>query len=167
MKTNVIGILRRVQIFEGLSADELADISTICRIGRVQKGQVIFAEDSEGDELYIVHDGAVEIQILARSSDGQLRPTTINTLYAGQSFGEMALLGGGTRSASAVAVDTTTLLVIKGSDFEALCERSTRIGYRVFRNLAADLVYKLRSSALLLRGHVKWQDGELSQLRGP
>jgi CRP/FNR family transcriptional regulator, cyclic AMP receptor protein len=164
MSANVLAVLKKVQLFEGLKGDDLAEIGNICRVGKVQKGQVVFSEDSEGDQIYIILEGSIEIQIMARGSDGQPRQTTINTLYSGQSFGEMALLGGGGRSASAVAASAATLLVISGPDFDALCEQNARIGYRVFRNLSNDLVYKLRSSALLLRGTIKWQDNQLSQL---
>ena len=40
---------------------------------------------------------------------------------------------------------------------------SWRDGYRVIRNLAQDLAYKLRSSNLLLRGNIRWQRGELGR----
>ncbi len=162
--SNVIPILRRVDIFQGLSDSELQQIAQLCRAGKVKKGQIIFQEDSDGDELYIVHDGAVEIRVSTRASDGGIRQSTINTLYEGQSFGEMAVLGGGSRSASAVANMPTTLLVIKGGDLSRLCDQNTAIGYRIMRNFINDLTFKLRSASLLLRGHVKWQDNQLSQL---
>ena len=165
MSQAVVAILRRVEIFKDLGDPELAQIAQVCKGGKVKKGHVIFREDSDGDELYVVIDGAVEIQVGARGSDGSFRQSTINTLYEGQSFGEMALLGGGSRSASAIASATpTTLLIVSGKDFAQLCEQNTLIGYRVMRNLINDLTYKLRSSSLLLRGHIKWQDGQLSQL---
>lgn len=165
MNAKVVNVLRRVEIFQGLGDAELDQIARVCRVGKAKKGQIIFREDSDGDELYIVHDGAVEIQVITRGSDGSSRQATINTLYEGQSFGEMALLSGGSRSATAVASATpTTLLVINGTEFAALCEQNTLIGYRVMRNLINDLTYKLRSASLLLRGHIKWQDGQLSQL---
>lgn len=163
--SNVLPVLKRVDIFQGLSDGELQQIAQLCRVGKAKKGQVIFHEDSDGDELFIVHDGAVEIRVTTRGSDGASRQSTINTLYEGQAFGEMAILGGGSRSASAVANTTpTTLLVIRGGELSQLCEQNTAIGYRIMRNFINDLTYKLRSSSLLLRGHVKWQDNQLSQL---
>jgi CRP-like cAMP-binding protein len=166
MSRGFVGVLRRVEIFKDLGDAELAQIAQLCKVGKAKKGQVIFREDSDGDDLYIVHDGAVEIQVSTRGSDGAVRQSAINTLYEGQSFGEMALLGGGSRSASAIAsAPLTTLLVINGADFTELCEQNTLIGYRVMRNLINDLTYKLRSASLLLRGHIKWQDGQLSQLK--
>jgi hypothetical protein len=54
-------------------------------------------------------------------------------------------------------------LVIQEHDFANLCEANPRIGYCVMRNLAADLIYKLRSSNLLLRGNIRWRGDELSR----
>jgi CRP-like cAMP-binding protein len=63
----------------------------------------------------------------------------------GQIFGEMALVDRGARSASVRCCrDNTVLSYIKGSDFTALCESDTEIGYIVMRNMAADLSFKLR-----------------------
>ena len=57
----------------------------------------------------------------------------------------MALVDGGPRSASLRAIsDPTVVQVIHRSDFEQLCTKNTRLGYIVFRNLAADLSFKLR-----------------------
>jgi CRP-like cAMP-binding protein len=84
-------------------------------------------------------------------------------LYSGQSFGEMVLLDGVTRSATVVCVESCVLLVIKQKDFDALCDSNPRIGYRVMHNLACDVAYKLRSSNLLLRGQIRWQQDELGQ----
>ena len=55
------------------------------------------------------------------------------------------------------------MLVLNRFDFDRLCEHNPRVGYRVMRNIAEDLVYKLRSSSLLLRGQIKWQSGELGE----
>lgn len=84
-------------------------------------------------------------------------------LYAGQSFGEMALLGGAARSATVISVEACVLLVLNEKEFANLCENEPRIGFIVMRNLANDLSYKLRASNLLLRGNIRWQHGELGQ----
>ena len=159
-------LLRKVDLFRGLDDSDIAEIVALCKVGRANKGHVVFREDSEGTEVYIVQAGSVEIQVGTRDSTGNIRQSTIMTVYSGQSFGELAILeGNGTRSATAVVSATpTTLIILPGDAFLALCERNTRIGYRVMRNLIDDLVYKLRSSSLLLRGHIKWRDNQLSQL---
>lgn len=155
MSGQLLTNLRRVEIFNGLADDELLLIASLCKIIRAPAGQIIFNEGEDGDELMVIHEGCVRIALNSKGPDGKLAPNTINMLYTGQSFGEMVLLGGATRSATVAAVEPCVLLVLKEREFAQLCDDNPRIGYRVMRNLAADLSYKLRSSNLLLRGNIR------------
>ncbi|NJO82417.1 MAG: cyclic nucleotide-binding domain-containing protein [Blastochloris sp.] len=162
MTGQVLDQLRRVDLFAGLSDDELLQITRVCQVIRVGSGETLFNEGDEGQEMYLIFKGSVRVMINARRPDGTVSPSTINMLYSGQSFGEMILLNSGTRSATVVSAEPTTLIVIREADFGALCESSPRIGYLVIRNLAQDLAYKLRSSNLLLRGNIRWKEDELA-----
>ena len=161
--TRVIDNLRRVEVFVGLSDEELLKIAELCKAVRVPAGRTIFNEGDGGDEMYIIHEGSVRVMINTRAPDGTVGPSTINMLYTGQCFGEMILLNSAVRSASVIAAEPTTLIVIREPDFRHLCDAEPRIGYVVIRNLAQDLAYKLRSSNLLLRGNIRWQRGELGK----
>ncbi|HMO57413.1 MAG TPA: cyclic nucleotide-binding domain-containing protein [Roseiflexaceae bacterium] len=163
MSTRVIDNLRQAELFTGLADDELARVVAICRAARVGAGLTVFSEGDSGTEMYIIHEGCVRVMINTRAADGSIVPSTINTLYAGQCFGEGALLGGASRSASVAAVEQTTLIVIREIDFSTLCRENPHIGYTVMRNLAQDLAYKLNSSNLLLRGNIRWRGDELAR----
>lgn len=161
----VLNVLGRVDIFKGLPSEELLEIARICSARSYRAGEVVFEEDSEGDDLFVIHRGSVEVLIWTRTPEGEARQSVINTIWEGRSFGEMVLIGGGTRSATIRCAQDCLLLVVNRFDFDRVCERNPAIGYRVMRNIAEDLVYKLRSSSLLLRGQVKWQSGELGGWR--
>lgn len=161
MNESVIESLRQVQIFRDLSDDELMQLASICKIWRVPADHVIFQEGDDGDQMYIIQEGKVRVSLITRAPEGDVRQGTINLLYAGQSFGELVLLDGITRSATVTSIEAGVLLVLQEGDFAALCGSNPRIGYRVMRRLAGDLAYKLRSSNLLLRGNIRWQHDEL------
>ena len=77
---------------------------------------------------------------------------TIATLRRGQSFGEVALVDQGLRSATArCAADNTHLLILPRDRLIGLCDADPALGYRVMRNLAADLALKIRGTGLLIR----------------
>src|SRR5437870_2877707 len=97
-KAGVIALLKNDQLFQGLDDDELLQLSKIFRAMKLQKGQVVFDEESEGHQIYVVYEGAIEIQVMTRGSDDQVRRATISTMYPGQFFGELALLEGSTHS---------------------------------------------------------------------
>ncbi len=148
-------ILELVDIFQDLDSGQLTLIEGICREKSYHQGEIIFKENSGSNEFYIIVEGEVEIQVdpdtIGDGSDSH-EPTTIAVLRRGQSFGEVALVDPGVRSASArCRSETSQLLVIERKDFMKLLESNYEIGYLIMRNLAADLALKIRQTNLMVR----------------
>jgi CRP/FNR family transcriptional regulator, cyclic AMP receptor protein len=133
-------VLRGVMLFAGLSGEELEAVAEICNERQVERGEVIAEQGAPGDEFYIVTDGFLEISVTGDASTSQV----LVNLGKGQIIGEMALIDQGPRSATVRAVSNAVVQVIRRADFEALCNRNTRIGYVVMKDIAADLSFKLR-----------------------
>lgn len=134
-------LLPSVELFHGLSAEQVAAIRAISTRREFSAGAVILEQGTPGDSLYIIGGGQVEIRI--RDANGG----THTRLYLGpgQIFGEFALLDGGQRSATIRADEGGAILFqIQRGPFLALCEQDTRLGYLVMRNLALDLAFKVR-----------------------
>src|SRR5262245_44249151 len=93
-----LAFLKAVPLFRGFSAQDLAAVARITRAEEAKKGQVLFSKSSKGDSLYVVVKGS--IKIFAHSSTGKAK--TFAYLEERDFFGEMALLGGGLRSAGAM-----------------------------------------------------------------
>jgi CRP-like cAMP-binding protein len=133
---------RAVGLFSGLSDEQLQHLIDISTEEIYQDGAIIFEQGTEGDKLYFVSDGQVEIRI-RKSPDEPERSQVY--LGRGQIFGEMALLDLGKRSATVrCSRDQTLLRAISGDDFTRLCNSDTAIGYIIMRNMAVDLSFKLR-----------------------
>lgn len=149
-----IRIFELVDIFAELSPPQLAKIGALCKEVNCQPGQVVFAENSPSSELYIILDGTIDIRInpdLIGSSEHH-QPATIATLRKGQSFGEIALVDEGHRSASAHAgKHGAQLLSIARADLMELMRADKEIGFVVMSNLATDLCLKIRQTNLLMR----------------
>lgn len=155
--------LQDIDIFFGLDADQLERISAICQELTLEKGTIVFKENSSGDEMCIVVRGTVDVQvdpkILGMETDAG--PTTITILRKGQVFGEMVLVDQGLRSASAqVTQNNTVLLMIKRDDLLALCEQDYKLGYLLMRNIAAEMAFKIRGTDLLVREQLLWRPHE-------
>jgi CRP-like cAMP-binding protein len=148
-------ILEQVDIFADLERKHLAQIDDICQQKSFGQGEVIFEENSVSQEFYIIMDGEVQIQVdpdTIGTGTNAYEPRTIAVLRRGQSFGEVALVDPGVRSASARAgSDNCKLLVIDRKDFVKLLESDYEIGYVIMRNLAADLALKIRQTNLMVR----------------
>jgi CRP-like cAMP-binding protein len=148
-------ILEQIDIFQDLDSGQLTLIEQICQEKSYNQGETIFQENLASNEFYIIAEGEVEIQVdpdtIGDGSDTH-QPTTIAVLRRGQSFGEVALVDPGVRSASArCRSETSKLLVIERKDFMQLLESNYEMGYTIMRNLAADLALKIRETNLMVR----------------
>ncbi len=133
-------LLRSVELFEGLTDDDLNEVAEICAQRQFKDGDILAKQGDVGCELFIVSDGLVEVAVRERTA-----PRVVVNLGAGQLIGEMSLVDRGLRSATVRAIhEPTTVQVIQHDEFQALCQRNTRIGYLVMLNIAADLSFKLR-----------------------
>jgi CRP/FNR family cyclic AMP-dependent transcriptional regulator len=144
-------LLRGVSVFDGLDEAELQRVATACRAATFERGQVLARQGEAGSEMFIVGDGLLEIR-LGEEGQGDNPPHTIVNMGAGQVVGEMALIDYGPRSATVrCATDTCEVLVMDRDRFDLICRDNHRIGMVVYRNLAADLSFKLRHRHLTRR----------------
>jgi CRP/FNR family transcriptional regulator, cyclic AMP receptor protein len=145
----ILQLLEDVDLFAGLSGDELKRIAGICQERQFKEGEVLAAEGQPGDSMFVITEGFVEV-LLENHPDRQTK--VIINLGPGQLIGEMALLDQGPRSATVRAIsDPTIVQAINRDDFEMLCQENTHIGYVAMRNLAVDLSFKLRHRNLAER----------------
>ncbi|MGH2592316.1 MAG: Crp/Fnr family transcriptional regulator [Anaerolineae bacterium] len=160
---NKVDILKRADIFYDLTPAQYEMLGAICDEQKARLGDLIFEENTPGDEMYIIGRGSVEVLVdpsivggpMTRKSGG---PVTIATLREGQTFGEVALVDQGLRSASARCSEAeTTLLRVPRDKFIALCDSYPELGYHVMRNMAADLAFKIRGSDLAIREQLLWR----------
>ena len=159
-----IDILRRTDIFYDLTGPQLEMLASICEERVVRLGDIVFEENSQGDEMFVIARGAVEVLVdpsIVGGPGAKKRgsmPVTIATLRSGQTFGEIALVDQGLRTASARCAETETqLLAIQRNKFMKLCDTYPEMGYRVMRNIAADLSFKIRGSDLAIREQLLWR----------
>lgn len=97
-------------------------------------GAVVFEEGDPGSRMYVIQSG--EVRIVKRLGT---RAITLARLGAGEAFGEMALLEGQPRSATAIVEQPSRILVIDEAAFADLVHRNGEIGLRLLRRLSARL----------------------------
>jgi len=101
-----------------------------------EPGTVIFREgDDAKGEAFMVHQGRVEIR---KQSGGEER--LLRTLAKGELLGHLALFRNAPRSASAVAADAVTLMVISANRLDALVRANPALAVALIRDLAAMLL---------------------------
>jgi CRP/FNR family transcriptional regulator, cyclic AMP receptor protein len=148
-------MLEKVEIFDELGRDRLERVSDICVEHRYEQGDHIFEQLDASDGLYIILSGEVDILIDQRSlamPGGAPAPVPVARLRRGQSFGEVALVDKGVRTATArAAAPDTRLLMIRRDDLMELCREDCELGFALMRNLAGDLALKIRQTDMRMR----------------
>jgi sigma-B regulation protein RsbU (phosphoserine phosphatase) len=108
--------LRKVQLFEGLSDDDVLRIQQVAETVELAAGDVLFEEGKKGDAFYVVLRGRVEL--IKRARDGSEQKLAV--AREGEAFGEMALLNQTPRSATARALEPARLLSLSRAAFNSL-----------------------------------------------
>ena len=100
--------LARVPLFRAVSPRDLEALARGVRSRRFRRGEVIFHQGDPGDALFVVVSGRVKIVLPSDSGDEAI----LATLRAGDFVGELSLLDGAPRSATAIALDPVETLVL-------------------------------------------------------
>jgi CRP-like cAMP-binding protein len=142
----LLDLWRAVSLFNGLTDVQFHRLIDISDEEMFHDDELIFQQGAEGDKLYLIREG--QIEILIQKHPGEPERSQV-FLGRGQVLGEMALIDFGKRSATARSCqDGTVLYSISRDDFTHLCSHDTAIGYIVMRNMAMELSFKLRHANL-------------------
>jgi CRP/FNR family cyclic AMP-dependent transcriptional regulator len=139
---SAVELLRSVPLFADLEEGELERFSHVAVPRSFPAGTRVFHEGDSSDACYIVSEGS--FRVTREHSDG--RAITLATLGPGEIFGELAMLDGDRRSASAESITDGTLLALPANDVRNLLSRNPEIALK----LVAGLVRRLRAANMRL-----------------
>lgn len=122
-------------LFNNLSTEELNQLSQICRERKFDRGQVVFYEGDLGGSLYVIVTGIVKIVMIAE--DG--REHILGLLHHGDFFGEVSLIDGEPRSATAVALENVSVVMISREDFVRLLRDNPDMSLKIMVTLCQRL----------------------------
>jgi CRP/FNR family transcriptional regulator, cyclic AMP receptor protein len=127
------GVLARTELFGGIDEAARRRIAEHVAERVVERGQCVFTQDEPGDRMYVLADGAVKLFVASR--DGGIVELVRHRPPA--TFGEVALLDGGPRSASAEAVERSTLLVVTRTELLHLLRAEDQVAEALLSTLGA------------------------------
>ena len=123
-------LLQRVPLFAGLDREGLEEIGRIAEEIEAREGTVLTHEGRQEGYFFVIVSGSVRVD-----RGGQ----TINTMGPGDFLGEIALLDGGPRTATATTDEPSRLLKITNDDFRRLVDRSPAVRTAVLEAAGARL----------------------------
>jgi len=132
-------MLEKVSIFAGLSPEEVEAIEGHAVIKKYRKNTVFIERGDEANMLYFIVEGLAKVYI----SDDDGREVVLNEQGPGTYLGELALLGSGSRAASAVTLEDSVFLTLTKQSLQRLIAEYPDIAL----NLIRDLALRVRSMA--------------------
>jgi uncharacterized membrane protein len=142
---DVAALLARVPLFEPLGDDDRRLLAARVTRRPVAAGEVVFREGDDGGAVFVIASGAVEITTGPPES-----VVSLATLVDGQYFGELSILGGAPRSATATAVRGGVLLALERGPFVAFVEARPAVALGIM----AELGERIRQVNLLMSRQV-------------
>lgn len=135
--------LRQLDIFAHMSNDELAVIRSMVTRRAYRKGEIVFREGDDGDELYVVAHGSASARLRL---PGENRETRLAAFSVGTIFGELALLDPAARSATLRADDDLVCYVLSHANYINLTLQHPGIAIKLLANLGREMSRSLRHS---------------------
>lgn len=127
-----VTILESVPLFSGLKKRQLQNLAKILVERDCAAGEVIVPQGRAGYGFFIIADGTAEA--IVEQEDGQ--KLVVNTFGPSDYFGELALLDGGPRTASVVAVQPTRCLILPRENFLGVLRRDGEMSTEIMIELA-------------------------------
>ncbi len=132
--------LGEIEIFSELDPGTIGEIAGALREISVPAGGRIFSQGDEGDEIFLVRRGRVNVLLPLEGG----KRHHLATFCQGDFFGEIAFLDRGRRTADVEAATATDLYVLSRERFDVLVKKNPALGGRVFEQLAFALSKRLR-----------------------
>jgi len=140
-KTDLQNSLQLIPLFKGLGKRDLSMLFNIIHRRSYLANEYIFYQGDPGIGLYVIREGEVNI---IRSGDSS-EEIHLATFTKGDFFGELALVDGERRSASAVAKTDVKVVVIFKPDLDEFIEKYPRKGIKILTGIAHIIATRLRS----------------------
>lgn len=145
-----IELLETTKWADDLSRKEVEVLAGYFRLYTAAKGSVIVREGSLDAYLCLLLDGKVQV-----TKEGDRHAAkSLGSIGPGKTFGEMCLIDGEPRSASIIAEEPTTLLVLTGEDFGRLSSDVPRLAIKILLKIAKVVSQRLRQTTGVLLNHL-------------
>jgi len=151
--------LRSVDIFSSLSGEELEILAELLKRSFIKKGELLFSEGDDGEEMFIVESGRMGVNVVLEEG----AELEVANFGPREFFGEMSIFEGEPRSASCRAKEDCELLSLKAGDFFSLADRHPEMANRIMHRMLNVTAQRLRKTNRFLTEMVSW--GESARKR--
>ena len=147
--------IKESELFKDFSDKEIAVISQIVSERKFPANTPIFVENMLGESLFLIKSGTIEIS----KNIPQIGETKFLTIGAGEFFGEMAVLDGGSRLVSAKVTEEAELLIMSGDAFKTLSESEPMVCLKMLLSIIKITTKRFRENIANFDEFMAWKLG--------
>lgn len=147
----IAAMLENAQMLRGFEWSQVRALADYIQLYRAAPGAVLFREGDRGDFMCIVLEGKLEVH----KEDNRQIDKTVTTVFTGRSLGEMTIVDGEPRSATAVVIETSTLAVLTQENFLLIMRDKPALSAKLLLKIAQLLSQRLRQTSGILVDHLE------------
>lgn len=139
-------------MLHGFSTEELGKLAAFCEMREMGEGTTVFIENMPGESLFLVKQGTIRISKMFAEGDEK----TLVVLGPEDIFGEMAVIDGLPRSATARVAENAELISLKKKDLERLCRENPALALKLVSNIVKVFSKRVREANEEYRDMLIW-----------
>ena len=152
INSSVFSDISGSEVFTGLAGEDLEKLSALCEMREMDEGTTVFIENMPGESLFVVKTGTIRVSRMFAEADEK----TLLVLGPGEVFGEMAVIDGHPRSATARVVENTELISLSKASFDKLSQSDPDVAVKIIMNLTKVFISRVRSAQDEYREMLVW-----------
>ncbi|MGK2943549.1 MAG: Crp/Fnr family transcriptional regulator [Desulfuromonadales bacterium] len=144
--------IKNSSMLQGFSDEDLSKLAVYCEIREMGEGTTVFIENMPGESLFLVKKGTIRISRMFAEGDEK----TLVVLGPEDIFGEMAVIDGLPRSATARVAENAELISIKKKDLERLSQDDAALSLKLITNIVKVFSKRVREANEEYREMLIW-----------
>ena len=144
--------IKNSSMLQGFSDEDLGKLAVYCEIREMGEGTTVFIENMPGESLFLVKQGTIRISKMFAEGDEK----TLVVLGPEDIFGEMAVIDGLPRSATARVAENAELVSIKKKDLERLSHDDAALALKLITNIVRIFSKRVREANEEYRDMLIW-----------
>ena len=139
-------------MLRGFSDQDLSRLAKFCEMRKMEEGTTVFIENMPGESLFLIKKGTIRISRMFAEGDEK----TLIVLGPEDIFGEMAVIDGLPRAATARVAEAAELISLKKKSLEKLCDEDASLGLKLVNNIIRVFSQRVREANEEYRDMLIW-----------
>ena len=152
IKAELFETIRGSSMLQEMGDEDLFRLAAVCEDRQMSEGTTVFIENMPGESLFLIRKGTIRISKMFAEGDEK----TLVVLGPEDIFGEMAIVDGLPRAATARVAEDASLISLKKRDFDALCQSEPELALKLAKNIMRVFSKRVRETNDEYRDMLVW-----------